>query len=379
VRARTLAGFTLAAALAAAGCGEGPPAPAPGRMAPEEKVLNVYNWIDFIGRTTIADFEAQTGIKVVYDTYDTTEILETKLLTGGSGYDVVFPSSTYVGRLANAGALMELDKSQLANLANLDPELMGQVALSDPGNLHAIAYTWGTVGIAFNAPLVRKALGTGVVDSWAVILDPESAAKLAECGISLLDSRDDVFEAVEVYLGTDPGNENLQELAAAEQVLLRVRPFIRKFDSGEYPGALATGEICIALGWSGVKQIARTRQDATSRYSAIEYVIPREGAPSYFDTAAIPADAPHPGNAHAFLNFLMQPEVIAGVTNTVGYANANVSSTPFVDAEVRDDPAVYPDAEVRKRLHPSRMHSHEYQRELGRAWTRVKTGQQEQP
>jgi len=342
---------------------------------PEERVLHVYNWIDFIGKTTIADFEAQTGIKVVYDTYDTTEILETKLLTGGSGYDVVFPPSTTMGQLANAGALMKLDKSRLANLANLDPELMRQVALSDPGNLHAIAYTWGTVGIAYNAALVRKALGTEVVDSWAVILDPASAAKLAECGITLLDSRFDVFEAVEVYLGTDSGNEDLQELAAAEEQLKRVRPFVRNFDSGEYPGALATGETCIALGWSGIRQIARSRQDATSTYSEIEYVIPREGSPSYYDTVAIPVDAPHPDIAHAFLNFLMQPEVIAGVTNTVGYANANPSSTPFVDAEVRDDPAVYPDAAVRAKLHPSRMHSPEYIRDLGRAWTRVKTGQ----
>ena len=369
----TRSGLTLAAALLAA-CGGGGKA-TNGAAPPEERVLHVYNWIDFIGKTTIADFEAQTGIKVVYDTYDTTEILETKLLTGGSGYDVVFPSSTYMGRLAHAGALMKLDKARLANLGNLDPELMGQVALSDPGNEYAIAYTWGTTGIAFNPTLVRKALGTGMVDSWSVIFDPQIASKLAGCGITLLDSRDDVFEAVEVYLGTDSGNEDLQELASAEQVLQRVRPFVRNFDSGEYPGTLATGETCIALGWSGVKHISRTRQDATSKYSEIVYVIPREGAPSYFDTAAIPADAPHPENAHAFLNFLMQPEVIAGVTNTVGYANANLSSRPYVDAEVRDDPSVYPDDEVRARLHPSRMHSPEYTRELGRAWTRVKTGQ----
>lgn len=370
---RTLSGFTLAAALLA-GCSDRSPSASPDRVAEEEKVLHVYNWIDFIGKTTIADFEAQTGIEVVYDTYDTVELLETKLLTGGSGYDVVFPSSTYMGRLANAGALMELDKSKLPNLANLDPELLREVALNDPGNRHAIPYTWGTTGIAFNAALVRAALGPEEVDSWAVIFDPQIAAKLARCGITVLDSRDDVFEAVEVYLGTDPGNEDLQELASAEGALKRVRPFIRNFDSGEYPGMLANGESCIALGWSGVKRIARTRHDTTSEYAEVEYVIPREGAPSYFDTAAIAADAPHPGNAHAFLNFLMQPAVIAGVTNTVGYANANPSSLPFVDSEVRDDPGVYPGPETRARLHPSRMHSPDYQRELGRAWTRVKTG-----
>jgi len=369
----TRLGLKLAAALLAACGGNGN---AKDQIAaPEERVLHVYNWIDFIGKDTIADFEAQTGIKVVYDTYDSVELLETKLLTGGSGYDVVFPPSTNTGQLANAGALKKLDKSKLPNLANLDPELMRQVALSDPGNMHAIAYTWGTVGIAYNPERVRRVLGTETIESWGVILDPENAARLAECGITMLASPYDVFEAVEVYLGTDPGNEDLQELASAEQALKRVRRYVRNFDSGEYPGMLATGETCIALGWSGVKRIARTRHDTSSEYAEVEYVIPREGAPSYFDTAAIPADAPHPGNAHAFLNFLMQPEVIADVTNTVGYANANPASAPFVDAEVRDDPFVNPGTEVRARLHPSRMHTQEYTRELNRAWTRVRTAQ----
>jgi putrescine transport system substrate-binding protein len=371
---RTLNGFILAAVLLGAGCGGAAQDGGHERRAQEERVVHVYNWVNFIGKTTIADFECQTGIRVVYDMYDTAEILETKLLTGRSGYDVVFPPSTYLRRLANAGALMKLDMSRLPNRANLDPGLMAQVALNDPGNEHAIAYTWGTTGIAYNPALVLKTMGVDAVDSWAAIFDPQNAAKLADCGITILDSRDDVFEAVEVYLGTDPGNEDLQELAAAEEVLRRVRPFVRKFDSSEYHGMLATGETCIALGWSGVKQIARSHQDANSAYSMIEYVIPREGAPAYFDTAAIPADAPHSENAHAFLNYLMEPKVIADVTNTVGYANANSSATPFVDAAVRNDPAVYPDAEVRTRLHPARAHSHEYQRELGRAWTRVKTG-----
>jgi putrescine transport system substrate-binding protein len=252
---------------------------------------------------------------------------------------------------------------------------MRLLALNDPGNRHAIAYTWGTTGIAYNESLVGKALGTGTVDSWAAIFEPRNAKKLAECGITLLDSRDDVFEAMETYLGTDSGNEDLRELASAEQALKRIRPYVRNFDSTLYPGALATGEICIALGWSGVKRIALSRQDTTSKYSEVNYVIPREGAPSYFDTVAIPVDAPHPQNAHAFLNFLMEPEVIAGVTNSVGYANANLSSLPFVLVEVREDSAIYPDLKTRARLHPSRIHSQEYQREIGRAWRRVKTGQ----
>ena len=366
-------GLTLAAALLAA-CGGG--GNATNEAAPtEERILHVYNWIDFIGKTTIADFEAETGIRVVYDTYDTNETLETKLLTGRSGYDVVFPSSTYMGRLAQAGALLKLDKSQLPNLANLDVELLRQVALNDPGNQYAIAYTWGTTGIAYTPSLTRKVLGTENIDSWGAVFEPAVASKLSKCGVTMLDSRDDVFEAAEIYLGTDPGNEDLQELAAAEEMLKLVRPYVRNFDSSEYPGTLASGETCVALGWNGVKRIARSRQDSTSRYVEIEFAIPREGAPVYFDTVAIPADAPHPEHAHAFLNFLMQPEVIAGVTNTVGYANANPSSMPFLDPGLSDDPTVYPPAEVRARLHPSRLHSQTYARELNRAWTRLRTGQ----
>lgn len=373
--ASTRNGLTLAAALFAASCGDAPATAPPERPAPEEKVLNVYNWIDFIGKTTIADFEAQTGIRVVYDTYDTNETLETKLLTGRSGYDVVFPSSTNMGRVAEAGALKKLDKSRLPGYSMLDPEIIRQVALNDPGNEHAIAYTWGTTGIAWVPDLVRKALGTDNIDSWGAVFDPAVAQKLARCGITMLDSRDDVFEAVEIFLGTDPGNEDLQELAAAEAQLKRVRPYVRNFDSGDYPGLLANGEICVAIAWNGVKRIARTRQDASSTYRRIEFIQPREGAPAYFDTVAIPVDAPHPGNAYAFLNFLMQPEVIADVTNTVGYANANSESLPYVDVELKDDPAVYPPPEVRARLHTTRKHTQEYARELNRAWTRVKTGQ----
>ena len=365
----------VAVAQLLAACGDGSLDNPAESTAAEEKVVHIYNWVDYIGKDTIAEFEAETGIQVVYDTYETIELLETKLLTGGSGYDVVFPTTPQMGRLASAGALMELDTSKLANLANLDPELMRQMALSDPGNRHAIAYLWGTVGIAYNENSVRRALGTGTVDSWAVLFDPANAAKLASCGMTLLDGQYDVFESVEVYLGTDPVNEDLGELASAEKVLKQIRPFVRKFDSSDYAGSLVTGETCIGLGWSGVKRVARTRQDSTSRYVEVEYVIPREGAPTYIDTVAIPADAPHRDNAYAFLDFLMRPEVIAGVTNTVGYANAIPSSLPFIDAELRDDPSVYPDAAVRTRLHPGRMHSQEYQREMGRAWTRIKTGQ----
>lgn len=372
--ARTFAGFGAAAVLLAA-CGDTQPAAAPEHPAREEKVLHVYNWVDFIGKTTIADFEAATGIRVVYDTYDTNETLETKLLTGRSGYDIVFPSSTNMGRVAEAGALLKLDKSRLPAYSSLDPEILRQIALNDPGNEHAIAYTWGTTGIAWVPDLVRNVLGSSTIDSWSAVFDPAVAQKLARCGITMLDSRDDVFEAAEIYLGTDPGNEDVQELAAAEELLKRVRPYVRNFDASNYPGALANGDICVAIAWNGVKRIARARQDASSRYQDVEYTQPREGAPAYFDTVAIPVDAPHPENAYAFLNFLMRPEVIAGVTNTVGYANANPASLPFVDASLKDDAAVYPPPEVRARLHTTRKHSQDYARELNRAWTRFRTGQ----
>ncbi len=367
-----LAAAALVSLAACSGRGDGGKS---GTVAAKEKVLHIYNWTDYIGQTTIADFEAKTGIKVTYDTYDSNEILETKLLTGNTGYDVVFPTSTIVGRMAKVGVFLKLDKARLPNLPNLDPEAMRQVAINDPGNVHTIVYMWGTTGIGYSPAMVKKVLGTDTIDSWSAVFDPATASRLAKCGITMLDAPEDVIETAEIYLGGDPGNEDLGELAAAEELLTNVRPYVHAFDTTQHPSALASGEICVSLSWSGLMHQARARGASAATPVEIAYVIPREGAPLYFDTVAIPADAPHPDNAHAFLNFLMEPEVIAEVTNDIGYANANSASLPFVDAVLRDDPSVYPSEAAREKLHVSRARSQEYSRELNRVWTRIKTGQ----
>jgi putrescine transport system substrate-binding protein len=357
----------------AAACGGGQTAGTP--PAAEEKILNVYNWTDYIGPTTIADFEARTGIKVVYDTYDSNELLETKMLTGRSGYDVVVPSVVPMERQVKAGALGTLDRSKLPNLAHMDPAVLARIALNDPGNAHGIDYTWGTAGIGYNLDKVRRALGTDRIDSWNAVFDPAVASKLARCGIAFMDAPEDILMLARIYLGLDANSQKLEDLAAAEAVLRRVRPFIRYFHSSQFVNDLASGEICVAVAWNGYIIQARDRGAAAAAPVRISYTIPKEGSFLWFDMLAIPADAPHPGNAHVFLNYLMEPEVIAKVSNQIGYANGNLDSLPYLDARVRDDPAVYPPEEIRQKLYPDTAESPSYIREASRAWTRVKTGQ----
>ncbi|HEU4693741.1 MAG TPA: polyamine ABC transporter substrate-binding protein [Vicinamibacterales bacterium] len=368
-------GLTLAAILLLAACGDDGSGQA-GTIAPgEQEVVHVYNWTDYIGQTTIADFEAKTGIRVVYDTYDSNEIVETKLLTGKTGYDVVFPTASVLSRLARIGVFLELDRKKLPNFANLDPDILQRMATYDPGNAHAMPYMWGTTGLGYNPALVKKALGTDTLDSWTAVFDPAKASKLAGCGITMLDSPEDVFEAAEVFAGTPSNNEDPAELAAAEALVMKVRPYVRAFDSSTHLNALASGDICVALSWSGLMLQARDRGAAASQPVEVRYLIPREGAPMWFDAAAIPADAPHPDNAHAFLNFLMDPQVIAAVSNDIRYANSNAAALPFVAADMRDDPSIYPPADTRGRLHVAATRSQEYSRAVNRAWTRIKTGQ----
>ena len=370
---RVLGGFGIAAVLLAA-CG-GPTGETEPSASRREKILHVYNWTDYIGRTTIADFEAKTGIKVVYDTYDSNELIETKLLTGRSGYDVVFPTATVLARMARVGVFLPLDRSKLPNHGNLDPGILERMAGFDPGNRFAIPYMWGTTGLGYNPALVKKAIGTGTIDSWGAVFDPAVASKLAACGITMLDAPEDVFEGAEIYVGNVSYNEDLEELAEAEATVAAVRPFVRSFDSSQHLEMLASGEVCVSLSWSGLMLQARDRGASAASPVEVRYVIPREGAPMWFDTAAIPADAPHPDEAHAFLDFLMEPQVIAAISNDVRYANANAASLPFVSAEMRDDSSIYPGAEMRTKLHPSATRSQEYSRAVNRAWTRVKTGQ----
>jgi putrescine transport system substrate-binding protein len=342
---------------------------------PEEKIVSVLNWSDYIAESTNSDFEAKTGIKVTYDVFDSNEVLETKLLAGRSGYDVVVPTAPFLERQIKAGVFLPLDKSKLPNLESMDPEIMQRVAAHDPGNAHAITYLWGTVGLGYNADLVKRALGTDTIDSWAAILEPANAAKLAKCGITMLDAPTDVFASVAIYKGLDPNSERPEDLKVVEDTLMAVRPHVRYFHSSSYINDLASGEICVALGWSGDMLQARDRGAAAQKPVTVKYAIPKEGAINYFDMLAIPADAPHPGNAHAYLNYLMEPEVIAKVTNKTRFANGNSASLPFVDEAIKNDPGIYPSAEVRARLHPDLVESQAFSRDLNRAWTRIRSGQ----
>jgi putrescine transport system substrate-binding protein len=350
-------------------------APAPSAPAAEEKVLNVYNWSDYIAENTNADFSTKTGIKVNYDVFDSNEVLETKLLAGRTGYDVVVPSASFLERQIKAGVFMKLDKSKLPNLKNMDPEIMGRVAKHDPGNDHAIPYLWGTTGIGYNPEKVKAALGVDTIDSWATIFDPANAKKLQACGLTMLDAPGEVIDSVLIYLGRDPNSESAEDLAAAEELLMKVRPFVRYLHSSQYINDLANGEICVALGWSGDILQAQARGAEAATPVAVAYAIPKEGAIMWFDMLSIPADAPHPNNAHEYINYLMEPAVIAAVSNYVAYANGNSASFELVDEAVRTDPSVYPTAEVKAKLYPHLAESQEYSRLSNRAWTRFRTGQ----
>lgn len=366
MRRRPNSGLLFAALFALCACGG---------EEKEERVVHVYNWTDYIGSSTIADFEARTGIRVIYDTYDSNEVLETKMLTGRSGYDVVFPSAVPLQRQLKAGVFRELDRSKLPNFANLDAEVMRRIAINDPGNRYAIPYMWGTAGIGYNPRRVEQVLGTDRIDSWSAVFDPAVASRLAKCGIAYLDSPEDIVMLARIYLGLDPNSESREDLAAAERLLKSVRPHIRYFSTTQLIGDLASGEICAVVSWNGYVLQARDRGAATEPPVGIEYVVPREGTFIWFDTVAIPADAPHVDNAHAFLNFLMEPGVIARISNEIGYANGNSASLPFLDERVRNDGSVYPPGDVWKRLHSDTVESPEYMRDVTRAWMRLKTGQ----
>lgn len=341
----------------------------------EDKVLNVFNWAEYIGKSTIADFEAKTGIKVNYDVYDSSEVLETKLLTGGSGYDVVVPSGARGANLVKIGALRKLDKTKLKNLSNLDPTYMQTLAGYDPGNEHALPYLWGTTGIGYNPDMVERVLGTRVIDSLSAVFDPTIASKLAKCGITIVDAPESMFMMALIYLGVDANSERLEDLVAAEALMARARPYIRYFHSSQYVNDLASGEVCVSIGWSNAIMQARLRGSQSKSPVEVIYAIPREGGTLYFDMMAIPIDAPHPEHAYAFLDYIAEPTVIAEVSNTVRAANGNKASLPFLDTELRSDPAVYPADEVFEKLWLEKPWPSQKTREVTRAWTRIRTGQ----
>ncbi len=342
----------------------------------EDKLLNVYNWSDYIAPDTVKNFEAATGIKVNYDVYDANETLEAKLEAGHSGYDVVVPTAMpYLAREAAAGVFMPIDKAKLSNYGNLDPQILAAAANADPGNKFGVPYMWGTTGIGYNVAKVKAVLGEDApVGSLKLLFDPANAKKLSSCGIEVLDSAQELFPAALLYAGRNPLGRSDADLAKAVEVLTAIRPYIRKFHSSEYINDLANGDICIAYGYSGDVVQAKNRAADAKNKVEIAYTIPAEGAMIWIDMMAIPKDAPHPGNALLWIDNILNPQVAASISNTVAYANPNLKATPFVLAAIRSDPGIYPPPEVRKRLFFDKPVTPEYERARTRAWTRVKTG-----
>ena len=353
---------------------EAPKSDAAAASAAEEKVLNVYNWSDYIEASVIEDFTKETGIKVQYDVFDSNEMLETKLLAGNTGYDIVVPSASFLYRQLKAGVHQKLDKSQLPNLANIDPDIAKRLEAFDPGNEHSVNYMWGTSGVGYNVKKIAERMKDAPVDSFAMFYDPKIASKFADCGISILDAPSEVIGTVLIYLGKDANSEKPEDLAAAEAVLKAVRPYIKNFHSSAYIEQLANGEICLALGWSGDVLQAQTRAVDAKNGVEVDYRIPKEGAVMFFDQMAIPKDAKHPKNAHIFINFLLRPEIAARNSTYISFANANKAATPLVDAAVTGNPNVYPPAELMSKLVPDMPESPEFSRLLNRSWTTVKTG-----
>jgi putrescine transport system substrate-binding protein len=360
-------GALAAAALAllAAGC-SGPGA---------DKVLNVYNWSDYIDPEVIAAFQKEYGIQVNYDVFDSNEVLETKLLTGHTGYDVVVPSGAFLERQIAAGVYRRLDKSLLPNLKYVDPEVERATAVYDPGNLYAVDYMWITSGPGYDVARIAKRMPDAPTDSWRMFYDPAVVSRFQDCGVSILDAPSEVVGTVLIYLGRDANSESPADLAAAEKVLMAIRPYIRYVHSSRYIEDLANGEICLALGWSGDVKQARDRARQAGKHIDIAYRIPKEGAIRNFDMLAIPADAPHAANAHRFINYLLRPDVAAKNSNLINYANGVAASRPLLDPGVRDDPGIYPPPAALERLIPERAKSPRFTRLLNRMWTRFKTGQ----
>jgi putrescine transport system substrate-binding protein len=378
VRVSARPALRLAAGLgwlwALQGCNGHVDGPGPAGAGDAERILNIYTWTDYIAPDTVANFERETGIRVRYDTYDSNEVLETKLLTGRTNYDIVVPTGPFFERLSRAGVFRKLDQDALPNRRNLDPDVMRRLAAHDPGNAYAVPYLWSTAGIGYNVDRVRERLGSAAIDSWAILFDPRNAAKLSDCGITVIDSPFDVLAAALLYLGRDPNTHDPGDAAAAAAVLMKIRPYVRTIDSVQYISDLANGGICAALGWSGDVLQARDRAVEAGNGVKIAYAVPREGSLILFDMMGVPADAPHPHNAAAWMNFLMRPDVIAGITNFVKYPNGNAASLPLVKAAIRDDPAIYPTAETRAKLSVPLAEPADFSRLVTRLWTRFRTG-----
>ena len=339
-----------------------------------DKVLRVYNWSDYIAPDTVKKFEDETGIRVTYDVFDSNETLEARLLAGKSGYDLVVPSNSFLAKQIKAGVYQTLDKSKLPNWKNLNPVLLKNAAASDPDNAHAFPYMWGSIGIGFNPAKVKEVLGADApTNSWDLLFKPQNAEKLKACGISFLDSPTEILPIALKYLGYSPVSQDAKELKEAEALFLKIRPYITYFHSSKYVSDLANGDICVAFGYSGdVFQAANRAKEAKNGVN-IAYAIPKEGANLWFDLLAIPADASNTKEAHAFINYLLDPQVIAKVSASVGYANPNPAAKQYMDQDLVNNPEVYPPQEVLDKLYISTTPPQAIMRLMTRSWSKVKS------
>jgi putrescine transport system substrate-binding protein len=343
--------------------------------AAQERVVNFYNWSNYMAPGVLEDFTKETGIKVVYDTFDANETLETRLLAGKSGYDVVVPTGYFLQRQIMAKVFLPLDKAKLPNLANEWPFVTKQLSAYDPGNTYGANYMWGTTGIGYNVKMVEKILGPGAkIDSWDMVFKPENLSKFKDCGIHMLDSADDILPAAMSYLGIDPNSTKQPDLEKAAELVSKVRPYVRKFHSSEYLGALASGEICFVVGWSGDIMQARARATEAKNGIEIGYTIPKEGAQMFFDNLAIPSDAKNVAEAYELINYLYRPEVAAKNSDFLSYANGNLASQKLIDPKIFNDRNIYPDEATLQKLFVIKSHDAATQRIINRLWTKVKTG-----
>ena len=345
-----------------------------GAAQADDKVLHVYNWSDYIAPDTIANFEKESGIKVVYDVFDSNETLEAKLLAGKSGYDIVVPSNNFLAKQIKAGVYQELDKSKLSNYDNLNKSLLKAVSVSDPDNKHAFPYMWGSIGIGYNPEKVKAALGVDKIDSWDVLLKPENIAKLKSCGVSFLDSPTEMLPVALHYLGLPTDTQNKDDLKKAEDLFLKIRPSISYFHSSKYISDLANGNICVAVGYSGDIQQAKSRAAEAGDKVKVAYDIPKEGAGSFFDMVAIPKDAENVDGAYKFMNYRLQPEVMTAITDSVRFPNGNEKATALVSKDITSDPGIYPPADVQAKLYAIADLPAATQRLMTRSWTKIKSG-----
>ncbi len=340
----------------------------------EEKVVRIYNWSDYIEPALLEKFTEQTGIKVVYDTFDSNEIVFTKLLAGGTGYDVVVPSASFLFKQIEAGVFMPLDFSKIPNAKNRWELVTDRLAGYDKVNEYSINYMWGTTGIGYNIDKVKARLPDVEPNSLALIFNPENAKKLADCGIYILDAPEEVIPTALRYAGIDPNATDAASFAKAEEVLLAIRPYVKKFHSSEYINAMANGDACVTLGWSGDLQQARMRAEEANNGVHMDFAIPKEGALAWFDQMAIPKDAPHVDYAHQFINFMLEADNSAQASNFLSYASGNKAAQALIKPEIMNNPAIYPDQQTLDNLYIKQPYDSKTLRVSTRMWTKIKSG-----